>query len=132
MSWKIFPLRSKKYDAIIWINFLLPYQANIDVKHQELEIFSKYKIPFENVHMSYEIAQANPLEAITDSTEEIHNKINQSHLNEEERRLIKDLLIRNKDLFYYEEDNLTFNHEITHEIRTTNENLIYCKISSSP
>ena len=78
------------------------------------------------------IAQANHLEVISNPKEEIQNKINQSHLNNEEIQLLKNLLVRNKDLFFIEGDNLTFTHEITHEIKTKNENPIYCKMYRYP
>lgn len=132
LNWKIFPLKSRKYDAIIGMNFLKPFDAKIDILNEHIEILSKFRIPFENVNVPREIAQANHLEAILDSKKEISDRINQNHLNNEEKALLKNLLAQNKDLFYYESDNLTFTHEITHEIRTKNENPIYCKIYRYP
>lgn len=126
LEWKIFPLKSRKYDAIIGINFLIPFQAKIDVDNEYLEIFSKFQIPFENIDYPSEIAQANHLEPINDAKEEILNKISQNHLNCEEKTSLKELLVQNKDLFYSEGDNLTFTHEIRHEIRLKHENPIYC------
>lgn len=45
---------------------------------------------------------------------------------------MKNLLLQNKDLFYNEGDDLTFTHEIKHEIRLTQDNPIYCKIYRYP
>ena len=32
LEWKIFPLKSRKYDAIIGINFLKPFEVTLDIK----------------------------------------------------------------------------------------------------
>lgn len=127
LEWKSFQLKSKKYDAIIGMNFLIPFQAKIDVRKQSLEILSKYNIDFVDSEIPCEIAEANMLEAITNSEDVIRELLNRSELNDEEKHSLKNLLVGNKDLFFIESDNLTFTHEITHEIKTIDENSIYCR-----
>lgn len=114
------------------MNFLIPFEVKIDIKGGYVEIFSRYKIDFEDINFPPLFAEANTLEAITDPKKEIHSLMNQPHLNDEERKELEQLLMRNKDLFFYEGENLTFTHEITHEIRTKDENPIYCKAYRYP
>ena len=132
LEWKIFPLKSRKYEAIIGINFLIPFQSKIDIQNSCLYIFDTHKISFENVDYPIEIAQANHLEPINNPNKEIADKINQNHLNNEEKSLLKNALVENRDLFFNEGDNLTFTHEIKHEIKLKQENPIYCKIYRYP
>lgn len=132
LEWKVFPLKSSKYDAIIGVNFLIPFKAKIDIENQYLEIFSKYKLNFENINYPREIAEANHLTPINNTINEISNKINQEHLNSEEKILLKQLLVKNENLFFKEGENLTFTHEIKHEIKLKHNNPIYCKIYRYP
>lgn len=90
------------------------------------------QIPFIDINVPREIVEANTLEAITDLKQEIGNLTSRFHLNDEEKQLLKELLTKNKDLFFYEVDKLTFTHEITHEIKTKDENPIYCKLYRYP
>ena len=132
MEWKIFPLKSNKYDGIIGMNFLTPLDAKLDLKSQSIKILSKYKIPFEDINLPREIAQANHLETVPNSEEEIYKQTNSASLDREEKQLLKNLLKQNKDLFYLEGDNLTFTHEVKHEIKTKDQNPIFCKIYRYP
>lgn len=132
LEWKLFPLKSDKYDAIIGMNFLIPFKAKLDLENHYLEIFTKYKIYFRNLNIPQEIEEANSLEAVIDLEEEIHKLTNRSHLNDEEKQVLKKLLKKNKDLFFLESDTLSFTHEITHEIKTKDGNPIYCKLYRYP
>lgn len=131
LEWKIFPLKSEKYDAIIGMNFLIPFQAEINVKNEYLKIFNEFIIPFETIGYPRELTEVNHLEPVV-SKEEIFHKINKEKLSMEEKEKLKKLLCENKDLFYEEGSNLTFTHEITHEIKLKNENSIYCKMYRYP
>lgn len=132
MEWKIFELKSKKYDAIIGMNFLILLQAKINILSKNIEIFSKFIIPFiENEYIFIEIAEANQLEPV-ENKENIISKVKTSHLNKEESKCLKGIIEGNLDLFYGEGDNLTFTHEIKHEIRLTNSNPVYSKIYRYP
>lgn len=42
----IFPFKANKYDAIIDLNFLKPFNAKMDIKNEYLEIIKKFQIPF--------------------------------------------------------------------------------------
>lgn len=132
LQWKIFPLKSSKYDAIIGVNFLIPFQTKIDMNKQYLEIFSKEKISFVNLDYPTECVEANYLIPIGDISEEISSKINQTHLNSEEKTHLKNILIKHKDSIYTEEDNLTFTHEIKHAINLTHNNPVFSKIYRYP
>lgn len=107
IEWKVFPLKSGKYDAIMGMNALIPFQSELNIHEGYLKIFSKFIIPFQSIDIPKEIAEANHLEPITDVKEEIFKKISTNQLNVEEKTRLKDLLVRNKDLFFNEGDNLT-------------------------
>lgn len=132
LEWKLFPLKSTKYDAIIGMNFLIPFKAKMDLVNGYLEIFSKYKVYFRNPEIPQRIEEANSLEAVTNSEEEIHKLMDRPYFNNEEKQVLKKLLAKNRDLFFCKGDKLTFTHEITHEIKTNDENPIYCKIYRYP
>lgn len=132
MEWKVFPLKSGKYDAIIGMNALIPFESEINIRERYLKIFSTFIIPFQNLEHPKEIAEANNLEPVNDIRIEIANKIQTEQLNNEEKNNLKNLLVNNKDLFYSEGDNLTFTHEIKHEIRLTQESPVYSKIYRYP
>ncbi len=132
LEWKVYPLKSKKYDAIVGINFLKPFESKIDIKNQCLRIFDTFTIPFENIDYPKELIEVNHLEPIGNNKEEISNKIKLDHLNDEEKKILKNLLIKNQDLFYNEGDNLTFTHEIKHEIKLKHNNPVFCKIYRYP
>ena len=132
LEWKSFPLKSKKYDAIMGMNFLIPFLAKVDISGQFVEFLSKYKVHFANIDVPNELTEVNMLEAIPDYKKGISDLLNESDLNDEENRLLKNLLEKNKDLFFIEGDNLTFTHEITHEIKVKDENPIYCKAYRYP
>lgn len=131
MEWKVFPLKSGKYDAM-GMNALIPFESEINIREGYLKIFSTFIIPFQNLEHPKEIAEANNLEPVNDIRIEIANKIHTEQLNDEEKNGLKNLLVNNKDLFYSEGDNLTFTHEIKHEIRLTQESPVYSKIYRYP
>lgn len=99
LEWKSFPLKSTKYDAIMGMNFLIPFKISMNIEKRYLEVFSKYKIHFRNIDIPREIDEANTLEAISDLSEEIHILTDRAHLNVEEKQKLKELLSNNKDLF---------------------------------
>lgn len=133
IEWKVFPLTSQRYDGIIGVNFLKAFESRIDIKNQCWEIFGNLKIPFIKFsNVPNEIAEAFHLEPIVNTKDEIANKINLQHLNSEERQILKCILIKNKDLFYFEGEELTSTHEIKHELHLKHENPVYAKIYRYP
>lgn len=132
MNWKVIPLISNKYHSIIGMNFLKAFQVNINVENQYIKIFANQIIPFVGNCHPPGMEEANQLEPIPNSNEEIVNQVNTNQLNNEEKYEIENLLSHYKDLFYVEGENLTFTHEIKHEIRLTQENPIYSKIYRYP
>lgn len=53
---------------------------------------------------------------LSDINQEIINKINIDDINEEEKEGLRNLLLRNKNLFFVDGNNLTSTHEIKHAI----------------
>lgn len=129
ISWKVANLKGRKYNAIIGQNFLIPFKAKIDLEKKNIEILNKTKIPFEELDYPIVYNEICNLEPIP---EQILCKLNLQHLNKEEEKGLKNLLYNFQDLFFLEGENLTFTHEIKHEIYTTVENPIYCKLYRYP
>lgn len=132
LEWKIFPLKSEKYDAIMGQNFLIPFEAVINMKEKCLFVNGNNQINFENFNYLSEIAEANHLYQVNNFSQELISKINENHLNSEEKKELKKLLENRRELFYLEGDNLTFTHEIQHEIHVNNNNPTFCKIYRYP
>lgn len=59
IEWKVYPLKSGKYDAIMGMNALIPFQSELNFHEGYLKIFAKTIIPFRNIDLPVEIAEAN-------------------------------------------------------------------------
>jgi RNase H-like domain found in reverse transcriptase/Reverse transcriptase (RNA-dependent DNA polymerase) len=68
----------------------------------------------------------NPISKIKNSPN-IKNVIRTQHLNTEERERIIELCSQFRDVFYYENSDLTFTSKVKHQIRTTDDRPIYSK-----
>lgn len=129
ISWKVINLTGRKYDAIIGQNVLVPFKSKIDLEGKFIEILNKNKIPF--IELDYPLL-LNEIHNIEPLNQNILEKLNLNHLNNEEADKLNELLKQFKDLFYIEGENLTFTHEIQHEIYTSMENPVYSKIYRYP
>lgn len=58
--------------------------------------------------------------------------IRDSHMNDEEKRAIKTVLERNREILYVESEKLTFTHKIRHNIRTTDNIPVHSKSYKYP
>lgn len=82
--------------------------------------------PTEYVHVeSPSMTEPNNLPKISEL-------IRVGHLNEEEKKEILHLCTKYKDVFYYENTDLTFNNKVKHKIRVTTEQPIYVKSFRHP
>lgn len=63
----------------------------------------------------------------TDKIENIENLIRTEHLNEEERKSIISICCKFSDIFYRDNEPLTFTNQIKHEIKTTYEIPVYTR-----
>ncbi|GJQ86388.1 hypothetical protein Trydic_g8478 [Trypoxylus dichotomus] len=57
----------------------------------------------------------------------ISNLVRTEHLNPEEKRELLTLCTKYKDVFFYEQSDLTFTNAVKHEIRTTDNDPVFCK-----
>jgi transposase InsO family protein len=64
--------------------------------------------------------------------EDILNEIRMDHLNDEERKMLKNLIIRYKEIFLTDGEDLSFTNQEKHKIRTTDEIAIYSKTYRYP
>lgn len=62
----------------------------------------------------------------------VHELIRTDHLNSEEKKAIIELCIKFRDVFYYENTDLTFTNKVKHKIRTTSDNPVYVKSFRHP
>lgn len=59
-------------------------------------------------------------------------KFRDEHMNEEERKALKLIIEKNKEVLYSERDQLSFTHRIKHKIRTTDDIPIHTKSYKYP
>lgn len=131
LSWKVFALNSKKYDAIIGVNFLTPLKSTIDLTNKCIRILHKEIIFFQDYDFPFNIDDICELNAI-DINKDIISKIDNPSWNDIEKTKLKNLINSYKHLFYGEGDHLTFTHEIQHEIKLTSNEPIQAKIYRYP
>lgn len=127
-SWKVVDLKGRNYDAIIGQNALTPLKAKINLDHRYLEIKGN-KIVFVDNNYPFDIHNIYTLQQVGSQS---FDNINLDHINSEERKEIVQLLRDYKELFYKDGDQLTFTHEINHEIITNTSNPVYSKIYRYP
>lgn len=126
MKWMVNNLVGKKYDAIIGQDILRPLKVKIDFEGNFM-LVNDSKIHF-NVY-PFDIYNICTLES---SPSPFLDLVKHSNLNKEENGRITKLLHRYSKLFYKEGDNLTFTHEVQHEIATKTDRPIYSKIYRYP
>ena len=127
ISWNIFNLDGRDYDAILGLNILIPFRINVNLGQKYIEI-NKERIEFDNNNCPIDPNTIYSLEPV----DQLLDHVNLGELNQEEIFGVNKLLKEYKDLFYMEGDDLTFTHEITHEIVTTTNNPVYSKIYRYP
>lgn len=66
------------------------------------------------------------------SGNQIKYDIRDNHLNDREKATLKEVIDKNKEVLYCEDDNLTFTHKIKHKIRTTDNIPIHTKSYKYP
>ncbi|GJQ66514.1 hypothetical protein Trydic_g5151 [Trypoxylus dichotomus] len=57
----------------------------------------------------------------------ISNLVRTEHINPEEKRELLTLCTKYKDVFFYEQSDFTFTNAVKHEIRTTDNDPVFCK-----
>lgn len=128
ITWRIIDLKSKKYDAIMGQNFLVPFRAKLNLESKYINV-NNNKIFFEDSDYPFALDEIHTLETVSYN---VLDKINLDHLNNKEKDEIVKFLRHNKDLFFKEGDKLTFTHEIKHEIITKIDRPIFSKIYRYP
>lgn len=128
MSWKLLYFQNKSFEALLGQNILKPLGIKIDLEKETIEVKGK-TIKFKNACPYEEIFHLEPLESIEDNPLEL---MQTDHLNSEELSSLKQILKRNKDLFYHEGQRLTNVTSITHQIITKSNQPIYSKIYRFP
>lgn len=108
---------------------MIPLKARINNEHGYVEILGN-KFFFEEMHYPFHIENICLLEPIL--KEHVLDKLDFSHLNEEETGTITNLLAEFKDLFYFEGDNLSATTKIEHQIITNIDKPLYSKIYRYP
>lgn len=126
MKWIVNKLIGKNYNAIIGQDILHKLKIKVDFQKDSIEISNK-RIYF-NIY-PFDIYNICALEP---NQYPISNLIKQSELHKEGNSKILGLLKRYKKLFYKEGDDLTFTHEIKHEIVTKTDRPIYTKTYRYP
>lgn len=91
-------------------------QTAVEINVNELEFGQDY----------YEI------ERIPSKSKPSKVEIRDNHLNDKEKSALRDVISKNNDVLYCEEDNLTFTHKIKHKIRTTDNIPIHTKSYKYP
>lgn len=128
MVWKLTSFENKKFNALIGQNILKPLNAIVNLGENFLKInnIKTYFIdscPFdENDIHSIEKVDPNTILA----------KLLQDDMNSQEKKILKEIINKNTDLFFEEGQNLTHTHEIQHEIVTTVDKPVYTKIYRYP
>lgn len=77
--------------------------------------------------LNYQTNNYFPNSNQTDRIQTIKSQLRTDHLNDEEKELITNLCLEFQDIFYLENDVLTFTNEIKHSIDTNNAKPIYTK-----
>lgn len=126
IKWMVNDLVGKKYDAIIGLDILRPMKVKIDLEGNFM-LVNDSKIHFNTY--PFDIYNICTLES---SPSPFLNLIKHSNLNKEENGRILKLLNRYSKLFYKEGNNLTFTHEVQHEIATKTDRPIFSKIYRYP
>lgn len=129
LSWKIVDFRNDRYDAIMGQNFLIPLKAVIDDEHGYVNILGN-KFFFEKIN--YPLHTVNICALEPTSRKHVLDRLDFSHLNEDEKNKIMCLLRDFTDLFYVEGDNLSATTEIEHQIITNSDRPLYSKIYRYP
>lgn len=101
----------KTFDAIIGHDTLKDLKAIVDITNEKLIINFKHEIPLLQHHLQ--------------EVNQIH--LRNSHLNEEEKQQLTNLLTNFQDLFQPPDNKLSFTTKIKADIRTTDDNPIYSK-----
>lgn len=70
--------------------------------------------------------------SMTQENKEVKLNFTTTHLNAEEKRLLGKTLKDYKDVFFNDNDKLTFTHEVKHNIKTSDENPIHQKTYKYP
>lgn len=117
----------RNYDAIIGLNFLIPFKAKLNLENRYIDILGN-KILFEQ-ESPYHI---NTIQTIEDSNCNGINQFDLSHLNRDEDSKLRRILTEFHDLFYKEGDVLTSTQEVQHEIPTNNVKAVFSKIYRYP
>lgn len=101
-----------------------------ETENREIEIdMNEFEI---NVNELENGSDYHELKKITPSPDGLKYKLRDEHLNEIEKEALLDTINNNKDVLYYDEDNLTFTHKIKHKIRTTDNIPIHTKSYKYP
>lgn len=131
MDWKIYPLRSNTYDGIMGVSSITAFEGIIDLKNFVFTT-KNAKIDFYLPEIPIDVLEANNIEPISDSYNEIKKQINSDYLNSEEKIKLKKVLAEYKDLFYSEGEVLSCTNEVQHTITLSDPSPISCKIYRYP
>ena len=123
MLLKLVDLQEKSFDCIIGVNILHRFGANIDFKNNMLTL-NNCKIPLDNNIFYLKFDQIHTL---TKSNWPIEANKLSNNLNNEEGKLLKSFLNKNKNTFYIDGQNLSHTNCVKHKIVTTSNVPIYCK-----
>lgn len=128
MSWKIVNFKNRYFDAILGLNVLKPMGALINLLNGKIEVNGQtikfnYAYPYQDIYQ---------LDILKLNNFELFEKLNDENLNKEERELLKEIILVNKDLFYNEGDSLTCVKDIQHQIITKSSQPVYSKIYRFP
>lgn len=106
----------KTFDAIIGHDTLKELNSMIDTSEAKLIINKQHVIPL----LQYQLQQVNKIQVRDD------------HLKNNEKQLLKNVLMKFQDLFQPADEKLPFTTRIKAEIRTTDNNPIYSKTYPYP
>lgn len=125
-----------KFDGIIGNNILFPLQAEINYNNKMLKLNTGNEIPLLfNAKEESEYQIPVPLKELSAFRNEIflnENEVRCDHLDPTTKVELLKLLRKFDEAFYHEGDDLTFTHEIKHQINTTNDIPIHTKLYRYP
>lgn len=126
-----------KFDGLIGNNILVQLNATIDYKNRVIETRNSV-IPFflnkEEEEYCSNSYKDNYIELFANEVNNFNvlDHVEMSHLNYEEKTLVKKVILNNKSVFYKENDDLTFTNKTKHSIVTKNDIPIYSKLYRYP
>lgn len=117
---------SDQYHGLLGIPFLKTFNAQIDLPNHNIQLkgqtFTLSQNPFKVL-----FPHGFLVDAFVNTISFQDNLFRLDHLNSEEKTTLKNALKKFDDVFYHENDSLTFTNQIKHKIRTKHEDPIYTK-----